>query len=225
MPERSPSAPPLAKDALADVPVFPLPRIVFFPHTQLPLHLFESRYRAMGEHCLEHPSKLMAVVQLAPGWEGNYEAQPDLRPVAGLGRIVAQERRPDGTHDLLLQGLARVRLNELPLAEGGYRRARATVLEETNAAALTHEDLVAVHACASSVASLVRRHHDRFDLGVTPEMGPGRTLDIVADRLIADPEARQSILEAVDLPARMHRVLDALSSLLIELSEEHRTPS
>ncbi len=223
--ERSPSAPPAKEDELGDVPVFPLPRIVFFPHTQLPLHLFEPRYRAMAEHCLESRSKLMAVVQLAPGWEGHYEAQPDLRPIAGLGRIIAQERRPDGTHDILLQGLARVRLAELPLATGGYRRARATVLDDLHPDAVTHEDLVAVHACAASVASLVRKRHSHFDLGVTPEMGPGRALDIIADRLVADPDERQAILEALDLPTRTRRVLDALSSLLIDLSEEHRAPS
>jgi uncharacterized protein len=225
MTERSPSIPPVSDDELADVPVFPLPRLVFFPHTQLPLHLFEPRYRAMGEHCLAGGSSLVAVVQLAPGWESHYEGQPDVRPVAGLGRILGHERRADGTHDLLLQGIARVRLRELPLAKGGYRRARATVIEDVNADAVKHEDLVAMHACGASVASLVRRKHPSFDLGVTPEMGPGRALDIIADRLVAEPEERQAILEAIDVPTRANRVLDALSSLLVELSEERRALS
>ncbi len=225
MAERSSSYPPASDAELADVPVFPLPRLVFFPHTQLPLHLFEPRYRAMAEHCLAGGSSLMAVVQLAPGWEANYEGQPAIRPVAGLGRIVAQERRVDGTHDLLLQGLARVTLRELPLARGGFRRAHATVLDDTGAESVTHEDLVAVHACAASVAGLVRRRHPSFDLGVTPEMGPGRALDIIADRLVADPDERQRILEAVDLAQRTSRVLDALSGLLVELTEERRAPS
>ena len=41
----------LWKDPLEDfsgkMPIFPLPNVVFFPHTFLPLHIFEERYRAM----------------------------------------------------------------------------------------------------------------------------------------------------------------------------------
>ena len=32
---------------LASVAVFPLPRLVLFPGSRLPLHVFEPRYRAM----------------------------------------------------------------------------------------------------------------------------------------------------------------------------------
>ncbi len=218
-------APAATVDELVDVPVFPLPRIVFFPHTQLPLYLFEPRYRAMVEDILRRGSDLMAVVQLAPGWEASYEGQPDVRRVGGLGRIVAHEARADGTHDVLLQGIARVRLNELPLAKGGYRRARATVLEDRDAERLGAEDVMAVYACASSVASLVRRKHPSFELDVTPEMGAARMLDIIADRLIAHPETRQMVLEALDVPARSGAVLDALGRLLVRLSEDRGAPS
>ena len=222
----SPSwAPHATAEELADVPVFPLPRIVFFPHTQLPLYLFEPRYRAMIEDCLSRRSELIAVVQLAPGWEASYEGQPDVRRVGGLGRIVAHETRQDGTHDVLLQGLARVRLSELPLAKGGYRRARATVLEDEAADRLSAEDLATVYACASSVAGLVRRKHPSFELDATPDMGASRMLDLIADRLIAHPETRQMILEAQGVQARSSSVLDALSQLLLRLSADRGAPS
>src|SRR5206468_777244 len=37
------------RDPVASVilPIFPLPDVTFFPHTLLPLHVFEARYRAM----------------------------------------------------------------------------------------------------------------------------------------------------------------------------------
>ena len=35
------------------VPIFPLPDLTFFPHTLLPLHIFEPRYRAMTRAALE----------------------------------------------------------------------------------------------------------------------------------------------------------------------------
>ncbi len=35
-----------------EIPIFPLPNVVFFPHTLLPLHVFEPRYRQMLADCL-----------------------------------------------------------------------------------------------------------------------------------------------------------------------------
>ena len=43
---------PNLEAALAELPIFPLPRLVFFPDTILPLHIFEPRYRAMVADCL-----------------------------------------------------------------------------------------------------------------------------------------------------------------------------
>ena len=67
----------------------------------------------------------MPVALLAPGWEDNYEGNPEIYEIAGAGRIVAHQERADGTHDIILHGLNRVRLNELPSQGRPYRCARA----------------------------------------------------------------------------------------------------
>ena len=79
---------PLPDDELAALPVFPLPRVVFFPGTILPLHLFEPRYRAMMEDCVSSGPKAMAVALLKPGWDDDYEGAPPIHEIAGAGRIV-----------------------------------------------------------------------------------------------------------------------------------------
>ena len=48
------------------IPVFPLPEVVFFPGTVLPLHVFEPRYRRMVADCLAGDGRL-AVAMLRPG--------------------------------------------------------------------------------------------------------------------------------------------------------------
>jgi Lon protease-like protein len=53
--------------ASGDVPVFPLPGVVFFPRTVLPLHVFEPRYRAMVRDAVRGEG-LIAVSLLRPGW-------------------------------------------------------------------------------------------------------------------------------------------------------------
>jgi len=57
------------------VPVFPLPNVVFFPHTILPLHIFEPRYRTMVADA-ERGDGCIAISLLREGWEKDYEAAP-----------------------------------------------------------------------------------------------------------------------------------------------------
>lgn len=79
------------------LPLFPLPDTVFFPHTLLPLHVFEPRYRAMVADCLGG-EKRMVVVRLVPGWEQDYYGRPPIHTVAGAGELVeAHGYRTDGT--------------------------------------------------------------------------------------------------------------------------------
>ncbi|MBW2375273.1 MAG: LON peptidase substrate-binding domain-containing protein [Deltaproteobacteria bacterium] len=117
---------PLSAEELARLPVFPLPRVVFFPGTALPLHLFEPRYTEMIEDCLDNGCTAMAVALLAPGWEDHYDGDPAIYEIAGAGRIVAHQRQPDGTHDVILHGLDRVRLHEFPNETGSVSTSSRT---------------------------------------------------------------------------------------------------
>ena len=96
------------------VPIFPLPDLAFFPHTLLPLHVFEARYRAMVTDCLAR-DKRMAVVALKPGYESAYEGKPAVYQIAGVGRIIQCERLASGRFTILLAGEKRIRIDrELP---------------------------------------------------------------------------------------------------------------
>ena len=88
------------------LPVFPLPNVVFFPKTYLPLHIFEPRYRrmvadvTMGGQCI-------AMALLKDGWEPDYYGNPAIYPALCIGRIVSVQPLPDGCSNILLQGLER----------------------------------------------------------------------------------------------------------------------
>ncbi|HEX9126427.1 MAG TPA: LON peptidase substrate-binding domain-containing protein, partial [Methylomirabilota bacterium] len=92
------------------LPIFPLPDLTFFPHTLLPLHVFEARYRAMVTDCLAR-DKRMAVVGLKPGYESTYDGKPAVYQIAGVGRIVQSERLATGRFNILLKGETRVRID------------------------------------------------------------------------------------------------------------------
>src|SRR5579862_8599675 len=98
--------------ALAELPIFPLPRLVFFPNTMLPLHVFEPRYRKMLADCLETHGA-MAVVRMDPTTSRAGRGPDRIAKVAGTGIIVHHEQLPDGRSNLVLAGSARVALEEL----------------------------------------------------------------------------------------------------------------
>src|SRR3954463_9639921 len=89
------------------LPVMPLPGAVLFPHALLPLYIFEPRYRKMLEDALrEHRMFCVTLIKpICPDWR----AREDFFHLATAGLIRACVERSDGTSNLVLQGLQRVR--------------------------------------------------------------------------------------------------------------------
>lgn len=200
-----------------DVPVFPLPKLVMFPGTLLPLHIFEPRYRDMLRDCLATEDKLLAVTQLRPGWESDYNRNPAIYEVAGVGAIEEHRHNPDGTYDVVLRAFARVRLEEqLPQALR-YRQATATVLRERTPEPVNHDELSAVLSLASNITSLVRRALPGFELQTTSDDGPGLLSDRIADQFVLDPQARQDLLETLDVGVRLRTLTTHLAQLHMAL--------
>lgn len=102
--------------------VFPLPNIVLFPNTLLPLHVFEPRYRALLADAMADTRRVVLGV-LQPGWEDEYEGSPAIHPLACVGRVVEHQLLQDGCSDLILRGEAVVRLEEVA-SDRPYRTAK-----------------------------------------------------------------------------------------------------
>ena len=68
------------------IPVFPLPNVVLFPRVQLPLHIFEPRYRAMVRDVMEADPPLIGMALLRGDWQEQYEGNPQVFPVGCVGR-------------------------------------------------------------------------------------------------------------------------------------------
>jgi uncharacterized protein len=206
--------------AQVSLPIFPLPDLTFFPHTMLPLHIFEARYRAMITDCLSRDRRL-AVVGLRPGYEDTYEGRPAVYEVMGVGRIVQWERMATGRYNLLLQGQCRARIDrELP-ADTLYRMVAATPLEDTGA------DGPAVAALASRVKSrckqilaTVGRSGVELQETLDALTEPGRLCDQIASTLVPSPTTRQALLEELHVERRLERLAAALDDLLSHLTGE-----
>lgn len=203
----------LTPGELEEVAVFPLPSTVFFPDTELPLHLFEPRYRAMAEERIVQGSGVIAIALLRPGYEADYDGRPAVHEVAGVGRVIAHRANSNGTHDILLRGMGRVRLDELPAADRPYRLAHATPLRTTNTE-LSRAVLAPLLSCTSRIAAVVRERHPDFEVGFAVDDDIATIVDRIADRFVSEPPRRQRILEAIDLRERLDLVTDAVGDLL-----------
>ena len=198
------------------VPIFPLPDVTFFPNTLLPLHVFEARYRAMVIDALERDRRL-AVVKLRPGYEATYAGKPDVHPVAGLGEIVSCERLATGRYNILLRGESRVRLGlELP-SDTLYRLVRAQRLIDTEPAGDVAPALARIRSACKTLLGALSRPADLLDTALADGQPAGVIADRVAAAVLPGAEARQRLLETLDVTARVTKVADAVEALVKEL--------
>lgn len=194
---------------LAEVAIFPLPQVVLFPGTEMPLHIFEPRYRAMTRDVLASTRRL-CVVQIPDDATG--ARQPPIARVAGIGEIARCDALPDGRFNIVIEGMARVELAELPF-QRPYRRARVRVLGSRGGE--VEPALVrALSSTALRVADAVRKCHPGFRFVLPAADDPGQLADACSHYLVLDGCERQELLETLDISERVSRCLSVLSTQL-----------
>lgn len=201
-------------EQLSFLPVFPLPGLVFLPGSQLPLHIFEARYRAMVAWCIDQQSPL-AVGRIQPGHEGEQLGDPPVVEVMGVGRIERHLELPDGRYNLVLVGVGTVRLVEerVPHA-GGFRRFLAEELTPQPAGPEGYTSLATLRACTGALSSILpapaRAIQQTLDRGDPPEIVACR----LGSMLLGEPEQRQAFLEQRSTDARLAQVSEHIAELL-----------
>ncbi|MFZ2491062.1 MAG: LON peptidase substrate-binding domain-containing protein [Thermoanaerobaculia bacterium] len=190
------------------LPLFPLPNIVFFPHTRLPLHVFEPRYRQLVKDALETDGRI-GIVLLKPGWEADYFGTPPTFDVGTLGTIEQTVSLDDGRYNMVVRGDIRFRiLGEVSRVP--YRTARVIAAPETHPtddeAARRREHL----------AGLSQQYlHYLPDQATVPEIETV-SLDSLTNAVIMslnlDVEEKQNLLEMSEVAARAEEIATELSN-------------
>lgn len=195
------------------VRLFPLPDFVFFPHVMQPLHVFEPRYCDLLEDAL-HDDRLIAMATLAPGWESDYEGRPPLYPIACLGRITTCHRLPDGTYNVLLLGLRRVRLVRELKPAGSFREAEVELCEDYSPphraaeVALQHS----LHEALLRFLPSLPEAQDQLDQLLETDVSLGLLTDVVSFMLDLDLCDKEALLAQADVHRRAELLLEHLSA-------------
>src|SRR5207248_2285266 len=168
-----------------EAPVMPLPGGILFPHALLPLYIFEPRYRQMLAHALAQ-ERMFCVALLRPECT-EWKNEADFFDVATIGLIRACVGRGDGTSNLILQGLQRVRFTEFaqlhpfPIAELETLRSEVETTVETEALGAKVLELY------SRFKTLGRKLPAKIDRYVTDMTDLAMLADLMASTFILDP--------------------------------------
>jgi hypothetical protein len=200
------------------LPIFPLPDVTFFPHTMLPLHVFEARYRAMITDALARDRKI-AVVRLKPGFEASYAGKPAVFAVAGAGEIVSWERLATGRYNILVRGQWRVRIESERPTDTLYRIVTAQSLDDVEPTTDASDALARIRGLCARLLQALDRPSDLLDAALAADQRPGIIADRIAAAVVPDPDLRQELLETRDVTRRLDRLGGALEDLVNQLRE------
>ncbi len=206
-----------------------------FPQALLPLFIFEPRYRRLLAASLEG-HRMFIIAMARPG-----VSRESPLPLAGLGLVRASVENEDGTSNLVLQGLTRVRLGKVTRYKP-YREMKFEPLPDHPASSLLVDalhsrvmDLVETRlrqgatmslALLSQVAGGITDPLTGSDVTVSDCMSalrrveePGFLADLVALMLLPNPLARQVILQTVDVTDRLKHLV---RFLVAEISRKRK---
>jgi Lon protease-like protein len=191
------------------VPIFPLAGAILFPRSQLPLHIFEPRYREMVRDAIDGAGQI-AMIQPHRLDDDN---QAPLYGVGCIGEVVGVEELDEGRFNIVLMGSNRFRLIKEITADSPYRCAEVDVeaLDDSEPEPLSLVERAEVEREA-------RRLGDAMGLAVdwtaVSRLDDEMLVNAIAQVAPFDVGAKQALLEEETLEAR--------ADLLVQLMQFHR---
>ena len=218
--KRSESDPPILKNLEhqtmnlpRQVPVMVLPDALLFPNSLLPLRIFEPRYRAMLDWALER--QRMFCIALVKRGCADWRTPADFHHVAGVGLVRACVGCDDGTSNLVLQGLARVKLTrfseEQPFLLADIRELPSKPAEDFEAAALTAKLL--------GLCRQLREHGAGVPEALSAQLAQIESAevlgDVVAHTFLRDAFRRQDVFEELRVGERLRLLVRHLTTEMV----------
>ena len=186
-----------------------LPDCTLFPHGGLPLYIFEERYRTMLDEALAGDC-IFAVGRVRNEGGG----RETVSPIGTVGLVRASRQGEDGTSQLLLHGVMRVRFSEW-LEGKPYPLA---IIEPIVPDALDGKvGLAAMKTLAGAVEDLIAGLPEDVQAGIMALLGQadeaGLMADLVAQQFVHDPDLRQELLETASIGERIRMLCGFFDAL------------
>ncbi len=187
----------------ARIPLFPLAGAILFPRAQLPLHIFEPRYRDMVRDALAGAGR---IGMIQPSGEGD---PPPLFQTGCIGEIVGAEELDDGRYNIVLQGSARFRLIAERDLGTDYRQADVDLAAFDDS---EPEPLASIQR--ADVEREARKFGDALGLAVdwsaVGQLDDEMLVNAIAQVAPFDSGAKQALLEEPTLAGRADLVVQLM---------------
>ncbi len=199
-------------DAIPEfLPVLPLKDVVLYPFVIVPLSVSRDKSIAAVDAGLSEQRVLLLVAQKDSSVED--PAPADLPEIGTAASVLRMLKLPDGRIRLLVQGLARVKIDAF-VQEIPYLRAKASrILEPETPKPLSEEFEAMIRSAKEGLEKAVS-----LGKAISPEVmliaagleDPARLADLIASNLDLKVEETQKILEVLSPVERLKAVLDIL---------------
>jgi len=191
------------------VPLFPLPGAILFPRSQLPLHIFEPRYREMVRDAMDGAGRIAMIQPHRLDDDNN----APLYSVGCIGEIVGVEELDEGRYNIVLLGSNRFKLIRETDIDAPYRCAEVDIEAFDDD---EPEPLAIIER--AEVEREARKLGDAMGLAVDWEavtrLDDEMLVNAIAQVAPFDVGAKQALLEQEKLAAR--------ADLLVQLMQFHR---
>jgi len=206
------------------IPVIGSGSTVMYPQQLMPVLATEERdIKAVDDAAAAEVQMLGLFAQKADPEEGQYGGE--LHHVGTAASIVRMAKAPDGTVHAILQGVARIRLQELVQSEP-WMRGRVERLEEKVKADLETEALMRnAIAAFQQVVEMSEALPKELTGAVSNVSEPSSLADFIAANLHITTEQRQQVLEEMNIHNRLRLIIDFLRHEQEVLEVESRIQS
>ncbi|MBT8470634.1 MAG: endopeptidase La [Deltaproteobacteria bacterium] len=208
----------------SELPVLPIRNAVLFPAAVAPFDVGREKSVALVEDIENLEQPIIAIVaQRDPSTDD--PDQGDLYPVGVAARVLKALKHSSGNYSLILQGLVRIRLEQVVTSEP-YIRARVSRLEEPAAEDVESEALaMSLRDIAKQVIQLMPELPREAGSLIDSIQEHGQLADLVAANLDAPVEEKSQLLETLDAKERIRKVLRLLTRQLEILKMRERINS
>ncbi len=203
-----------------ELPLLPLRDVVVFPYMVTPLLVGRPRSVAAVEAAMERDKFLCVIAQKEP--ETEEPVGDDLYEFGTVIKVLQIIRTPDETLKILVEGVARVRVEKVVLAEG-FLEVDISPAEEISAAGTEVEALSrSIKERFKEYVRLNKRLPDEVLLSVLNIDEIARMADSISAYILGRVPLKQELLEESDLGLRLKRINQILANELDILEIEQR---
>ncbi len=197
------------------IPVFPLSNFIFFPGTNVPLNIFETRYIEMVNESMKS-SRLIGMVQPK---KNTLNSPNELYNIGCLGKITSFNETEDGRYLIILNGLSRFKIIKEIKNEKKYRECEVSFsdfhddIEVKNKEEIKFTDLKFIF---NDLKNLFERRGYSINWDELKKQSLEQTINTLAMASPFSLEEKQTLLETKNLSLRKKRLEEILKTYIFD---------